>query len=212
MDEFRKEEREKKQKIIAMALLPLSVGFCVWRLSSNPKAAQPKVDTPAVQQEVVTREVTAKSPLAQVKLVAVPAVARDPFVPAIAVENQNQAPKPVETAVNITEKPMPMLRLPNITSEPPPTLNTFPAIRPTIIDPPDAPSVEPAEPVMPYVLTGVVQGDPDVAILRHTDGSRRVVRSGDALDPSYRMVSIAETTVIVAGNGDTFQLKLGGGS
>jgi hypothetical protein len=55
-----------------------------------------------------------------------------------------------------------------------------------------------------------VKGNPDVAVLRHFDGSRRIVRAGDALDGKFHLTSIQESTVVVTGDGDSKTLRIGG--
>ena len=77
---------------------------------------------------------------------------------------------------------------------------------------PSAPAVSitaaPAPPA--WIVTGVLAGaDGKVAILRSGD-ARRIVRSGDFVDGTYRVTAVSRTAVILRHGLAVYQIKLGG--
>jgi hypothetical protein len=214
MEDFEREEKQKKRKTIALTALPFSLIFCIWRLQMNPKAAPPPA-APAAVKHVGT---TAPSPAVAglVKRLTVATYTKDPFTPLVSFAEPNAPVKVAVTQppVKLTEMFRGGLPMPGSMLTP---LRPFEAPAVTVPEPHSAaprvfPTVNPTapeKPEMPYTLTGVVLGSPNVAILRHSDGSRRVARAGDMLDGTFRLVSIGEDTVTVAGDGQRFELKLG---
>lgn len=211
MDSLEREALEKKKKMIALGCLPLSVGFFVWRLQSGTSAAPPPAAPPppvvAKAAPAVAAAVGPVLSLEKRKVVAVPVSGKDPFTPAFALFTMEKpgaakAEKPV-----ITEPSPPMPGLPNL---PMPGLKPFaPPLAPEVKTPEAAVPAKPAAPVVPYTLTGIVKGSPDVAILRHADGSRRIARVGDLLDRKFRLAAIEETAVRIEGAGIQKTLELG---
>lgn len=212
MEDFEKEEIQKKRKTLALTALPFSLVFCIWRLQMNPKAAPPPA-APAAVKHVST---TAPSPAAagMVKRLAVATYTKDPFTPLVSFEDSTTPAKVAvsQPPVRLTEMFHGGLPMPGSTLTP---LRPFEApvvTVPQMVKPSTAPAASPTVPdkaEMPYTLTGVVLGSPNVAILRHSDGSRRVARAGDMLDGTFRLVAIGEDTVTIAGDGNRFELKLG---
>jgi hypothetical protein len=141
--------------------------------------------------------------------VAVPVSGRDPYKPAFVLKTVDQpgpATKP-DPKVTATETPVRLAGLPPL---PAPGLNSFgPPPAPVVKTPEVSAPVKPAAPVVPYMLTGIVKGRPDVAILRHADGSRRIARVGDMLDRKFRLAAIEETAVRIEGAGIEKTLELG---
>lgn len=218
MDNLEREARERKKKIVALASLPLSVGFFVWRLQDNTSAAPPPPPpAPIVQKAApeVQKAAGVVPVLEKERVVVVAGGSRDPFRPAFSTvppaQQSTPAPAPEKTAV--VEMPIPMKPMPLPQLQPfEPTLVPalpVPAPVPSVAPVPTKP-VEPARPEMPYFLTGIVKGNPDIAILRHWDGSRRIARVGDELDKTYRLTLIEESFVMVSGHGDATPLRLGG--
>jgi N-acetylmuramic acid 6-phosphate (MurNAc-6-P) etherase len=70
--------------------------------------------------------------------------------------------------------------------------------------------VAPSQPLRPsYMLTGVITGDRDVAVLRSSEGKDRTVVVGDVLATGERVISITATKVVLKTNEGTFTLTLG---
>jgi hypothetical protein len=213
MDSLEREALERKKKLIALGCLPLSVGFFVWRLQGSTSAAPPPPPPPPPVVAKAAPAVAAAAgsvPALQLKkMAAIPKSGKDPFRPAFALNTGESAkPAPKDPAGTVaTELPTRLATLPTL---PMPGLRPFePLPNPNAPVKPLAPPAKPAAPVVPYVLTGIVKGQPDVAILRHADGSRRIARVGDLLDQKYRLAVIEETSVRIEGAGIKKTLELG---
>ncbi len=71
------------------------------------------------------------------------------------------------------------------------------------------PSLLAAPPPPAWTVTGVLQGDGgQVAILRSGE-ARRIVRSGDFVDSTYRVASVSRTAVVLKHGAAVYQLALG---
>lgn len=221
MDSLEREAKERKKKMIALASLPLCMGFFIWRVQTTTVAAPPpKAPPPPVVAMAAPAVAAAAGPvlsLEKQRIVEVPLGDKDPFIPTV---NLDVSPVPVTPGPppQMTGKPVMVTELTGISPLPPtnPTLNSFgtptPVTKPPAdISKPVVPVVAaPTVPPMPYVLSGIVQGNPDVAVLRHFDGSRRIARVGDELDTKFRLVAIQESTVVLEGSGEKKTLRLGG--
>lgn len=227
MDSLEREARERKKKVIALASLPLCMGFFVWRLQTTTVAAPPpKAPPPSVVAQAAPAVAAAAGPvltLEKQRVVEVPLGEKDPFMASVDLTPAtNTAPPPQFSAPNTKTMPVAVTEIgPSVSALPPanPTLNSFGApsgvgTGPSVAVKPLPTGPEtlaaPVAPPMPYVLCGIVKGNPDVAVLRHFDGSRRIVRAGDALDAKFRLSSIQETAVVITGDGDSKTLRLGG--
>lgn len=226
MDSLEREAKERKKKFIALASLPLCMGFFVWRVQTTTSAAPPpKPPPPPVVAQAAPAVAAAAGPvlsLERQRVVEVPLGDKDPFIASIDLAPATAAnpaspvgPSGIPKQVLVTELGPSVSPLPPVN----PALNTFgtppgiPVGPSAAVNPVPAMSQTPAAPVappMPYVLCGIVKGNPDVAVLRHFDGSRRIVRTGDALDGRFRLESIQETAVVITGDGDSKTLRLGG--
>jgi hypothetical protein len=72
------------------------------------------------------------------------------------------------------------------------------------------PAPPPAAPPPPVVITGILEGDDNVAILKWSDDHRQVVRVGDKLDGGYVVKAIRTDAVVVAHKNTTWTIRLGG--
>ena len=59
------------------------------------------------------------------------------------------------------------------------------------------------------VVTGILEGDDNVAILKWTDSQRQVVRVGDHLDGGYTVKAIRADGVLVAHGSHEWLMRLG---
>jgi hypothetical protein len=213
-------DMEIKKKLIALAALPLSVGFLVWRLQSNTQAAPPP-QPPAVTTivEAPAPEVSPMTAAGVRQVVAVPVSTRDPFVPQMKTtvdRGSSEATAAPAPASNIPSTPSPNLPpLPALTVEggglhafAPPEMQ-LPPLMPSEPSAPAEPA-EPAKPVVPYHLSGVLKGSPDLAILRHSDGTRHLVRLGDMIDEDYRLVMVTENSARLSSKDKNHTLYVGG--
>ncbi|HEY3411484.1 MAG TPA: hypothetical protein VGM51_00355 [Armatimonadota bacterium] len=219
MDSLERETRERKKKMIALASLPLCLGFFLWRIQTTTVAAPPPKAPPApVVAQAAPAVAAAVGPvmsLEKQRIVEVPLGDRDPFVQTVKLAETGA---PSASPAGTTSKPVLVTELPNMTPLPTvnPMLHSFgtptpvTAPSPLVTKPGTLVAAAPVAPPMPYVLSGVVQGNPDVAVLKHFDGSRRIARVGDILDPKFRLVAIQETTVVLEGGGEKKTLRLDG--
>jgi hypothetical protein len=76
--------------------------------------------------------------------------------------------------------------------------------------PPAAKPAPPAAPPPAVVITGILEGDDNVAILKWDDSHRQVVRVGDKLDGGYVVKAIRSDAVVVAHRTTTWTIRLGG--
>lgn len=221
MDSLEREAKERKKKMIALVSLPLCMGFFVWRVQTTTVAAPPPHAPPppvvAMAAPAVAAAVGPILSLEKQRIVEVPLGDKDPFIQAVYMVVP-VAPIALRPIAGMPAKPIEISELHGMAPLPPvnPMLNTFGS--PTPVTPQPAVVVgqgasvpaAPVAPPMPYVLSGIVQGNPDVAVLRHFDGSRRIARVGDELDTKFRLVAIQESTVILQGAGEKKTLRLGG--
>lgn len=222
MDSLEREAKERKKKMIALVSLPLCMAFFVWRVQSTTVAAPPpKTPPPSVVAQAAPAVAAAAGPvlsLEKQRIVEVPLGDKDPFMAAVGVDgpiDSLQASRPGPIPIGMTNPVMVTELGPTVSPLPPanPSLISFGAPSaisvPTTEPPPNA-VVTPVAPPMPYALSGIVMGNPDVAVLKHYDGSRRIARNGEALDRKFRLTAIDETSVVIEGGGDTKTLRLGG--
>jgi hypothetical protein len=96
----------------------------------------------------------------------------------------------------------------------PGSLSSFPApangAAPSLPPAPAAPALPPAPAAPSWTVTGVLQGaNGKVAILRSGD-ARRIVRSGDLVDSTYRVTGVTRTSVLLRHGATVYHLVLGG--
>lgn len=132
---------------------------------------------------------------------------RDPFLPQAlpGVEDDTsnvraaamvQKPRPPDT--------YPISKVPQISIAPanPFSLGTAP----TAVHQPDEETERDPE----FVLTGVIRGDENVAIIRSGGSGRHVVRQGQLIDGHYRVQSITDDGVVLVYKNRRIHVRLGG--
>lgn len=116
---------------------------------------------------------------------------------------------PAVTGTQMARTSLPGLALPApLAPELPSGLSGF-SIRPT--RPASVLPMPPAAPAPPtWTVTGVVQTDTEqLAILRNGE-ARRIVRSGDFVDSTYRVTDVTRTSVVLRHGTASYRLLLGG--
>jgi hypothetical protein len=153
-----------------------------------------------------------------------PSFTADPFRPVLTPESGGQAPPPrpappshapAPESVDLNAPPLP----PSGEWTPRALAADFPRREETLPGPssssaPARPAPEAAPPSRPVItLTGVIQGDPSVAILRGAQDERQVVRVNDRVAGRYIVKSISPDGVLLAAAGgsrpDRWFLPLG---
>jgi hypothetical protein len=158
----------------------------------------------------------------------------DPFRPAFSATaaapppppKPAPAPKPVEKAVKVAERPMPPPGLvdnfngPALDAVPmgfrqpvgPPAGLPEPPPKPTAAPKPvrkPAPAPEPKPNPPAVVVTGILEGDENVAILRWSDTQRQVVRVGDRLEGGFTVKEIRSDAVLVTHGKHQWWIRIG---
>jgi len=200
------DKRRKELLFLAVGLVILLAALYFTFKPSTP-AAQATTQSPPAAAPVATAPT---QPSAEIQPSAVPIPAseggttpgRNPFTPVIAAQpavTPSSAPPPMLTALRSGPlppiQPMPLQLFSPSGAAPDPGVIT-----------PGAPA-PPAEP--PLRLTGVIYGDPAMAIIRK-GAQRYFVRPGDPVGSRYMVQSISQRRVVLAGSQGTLSLDLTG--
>jgi hypothetical protein len=217
---------EKKQVPLFAALCVVTVvmlGYAVFSLlgagQAKPAAAgTPVASAPQTPEAPQAREAPPGMPVLQ------PSYRDDPFRPVLhaevkqsgrgrpAVARRPQTPAPVKVAVRET---LPPLQSPDgfmapdwtppaaaaVRKAPPVRVAARPATAPLV--PAVAPPVKPA-----FTLTGIVEGETPVAILRLSDTERQVVQEKDCIAERYVVDEITANAVVLVAGTDRWRLFL----
>lgn len=203
------DKRRKEILVLAGGLVVLLVAlYCTFRPSAPAAQATPRTAAPAAM--VATAKTTA-APEAQAAVtptadpVSDTTAGRNPFRPVIAtarVAAPITSPPPVTRLARLTTPPLMPLRPVAITPFSGNGLGGEVSRTPVI-----TPTNRPAE--EPLALTGIVYGDPSIAIIRK--GSQRYfVRPGDTVEGRYTVQSVAQRRVILVSSHGALSLDLTG--
>lgn len=203
------EKEQKTQFIVLCALLAVVVGFGAYRMigtgiSANSPAASAK---PAAAGEKSSRPRTGSSEQPSsaqhlAKAMEFVAPVKDPFEPQDIPSTEIAAKPAVTTSVS---------RFPLIARESRMPLPVMPTFESQPIGMAPAPVVEQVDPSRDYRLTGVIEGDTNVAIIRGPQDSRHIIREGQSLDGRFVIRSISRTGVRLSYNGRNYFLMLSSG-
>lgn len=215
---------DKKQTIQLVVLGLLVVVFIGYMSFSflSPKPSKPAVQVVAgaKAQQVATAESSEESEARTVApvvsgvfpdLASVPA-RRDPFVaqriPGAEAEDPPSARPPLQAPrprpVTIARNPFP--RVPSLSVPP---LNPF-RISPVGEQPASTAVVRPEDEDPKFVVTGVLRGEENVAIIRSGDKGRYVVKQGQYIDGRYKVLYVTGDGVVLADKNRRIHVKLGG--
>jgi len=188
-------ENQKTQLIILCCLIVVVAAVGVHRMIGTGNKAAPR----ASQQSQVREEASASEEVAQADaglLLPVPGEQkpRDPFIPQVGPKVvSSQSPFRAGRTLAGLAASAPIPPMPFLTSEP---------IR---VNNPSS-----AEEKAPELrLTGVIEGNTDVAIIRIGDDARYIVREGQVMDGGYIVESISRAGVRLRYNKETLILRLG---
>ena len=208
---------DKQRKELLFLGVGLAVLLAALYFTFKPSARPAQATTQAPAQETATATAQApEQPAAQVQPSAAPipmsqggtTPGRNPFTPVIvaaAAAPPHNAPPPMLTAMG--PRPLPPIE--------PMSLRLFPqpgappatgVMTPTAGPQPGAPTPT-ADP--PLRLTGVIYGNPSMAIIRKGD-KRYFVRPGDPVGSRYSVQSISQRQVVLASSQGTLSLELTG--
>lgn len=195
-------ENQKTQVIILCCLIIAVVIFGIYRMLGTTTHASPKAGTDSQAKKVSEKAAsvenqapTNEQPMVRVAMGDVKA--RDPFTPQVGPKVQSSA----STTSGISRSIVP----PSIGSIPPLTEIT-PIGSPTI----RLVSNDSEKEALPDLrLTGVIEGDTNVAIFRLNDNTRYIVREGQVIDGRFTVESISRLGVRLGSKHGHLFVKLG---
>jgi len=195
------DKRRKELALLAVgALVVLIALFLTFRPRTQPAAAQPPAAPAQVAQPKPQPKLQAAKPgqaePALVQSGAPTTTGRDPFRPVFIAQAG-----PVEGAPGSTGLAAATFR--------PSGLPPFPISGFLGGSAPTAPGAAPVKAEEPLRLTGIVHGDPAVAVLRKGE-KRFIVSIGDPVDNQYVVKSISDGRVVLASGEKRLSLTLGG--
>ncbi len=196
-------QRPRRAAALLAALSMVAAGIVLCRFGHPVQSATAPVDlAPARPQDTVAQSAQAGSASED----SIPAL-QSPKIPAAssqpgAVPNSAAAPRPAEHASAATAVPA-KRRAPTAQ----PVASTYlPPFQPTLAGDLNDGPIEPPPSVL--WLSGVIQGEPKLAILRRGE-NRYLVRESDTLDSGYRVAQIASDRVTLRRGGRTRVLRIG---
>ena len=212
---------KKRMQMLVMGVLVLALGtvcFISFRGASSPPGPPPSPLNQAIKHGPASRPgaaAQATTGIVEETLVAdtgpalAPLPRRDPFAQQhIAGEklagDKPKAPAPARAQAPSTAK-VPVLNPFSQTG--PDSFGRSPYSQSPIVARPK--SVE-QEKEPSFVLTGVVRGSENVAIIRVGDKERHIVKQGQTIDGGYKLLSISNTGVVLVHNNRRIHCKIGG--
>jgi hypothetical protein len=169
-------------------------------LGSQATASEPKKEKAGGTDEPVPAETGLRTALADSGAIE----ARDPFAPQVDTSPVQTTPVPEPVKSNASEvSAVSRIKLPPVQIsgiKPLESLGMFAA--------PHQAELKTAEDEL--VLTGVIEGTRNVAVIRVGDKARFFVREGQSIDGKYTVESISRTGVSLRSSTGKFVLQLGG--
>lgn len=204
-----KPDKKQLPQLIALgALLLICIGYIGFKVAA-PKAPPPPPPPAKEKPADKTAEVEETDASMAVKLPAVEK--RDPFSPVMvaslpgAPASSYVPPRRLSQMQDmIPRRPVPRITTP-LHIEPMPM--PVPAMPQTTLASVPAPVPAPADPA--FVVTGVIRGESNVAIIRVGD-ERHIVRQNQLINGTYKVVSVTDNGVVLAASDHRISLKLGG--
>jgi hypothetical protein len=230
-----KDNKQLPQLIVVGLLVAVLAGYCIVKFTGTKHPPTPPPPTTQTAQAGGTdaqktepgptegadavKTGTEPDPAASVMVAAngepiVSSGARDPFEPTMATTIMPPTPMPPERV----HQPRPRVdegRVPFIPSFPKlpngvPTNQTSQAQGTNSGNQSSNPTpTQQEEPFPQFVLTGVITGRTNVAIVRLNEG-RYIVKPGQQINGTYQVVEVRQDGVLISHNGRTVLLKLGG--
>jgi hypothetical protein len=200
------EPEQRNQFILLSVLVLLVLGFGAYRmLGARTSAGSPAGTVSGADKSVKTTVAENSNPEsqqtdAQAAVTIVSALpVRDPFEPQVL---------PVQEKSTTQTKSRPMARFPLIAREPGMSLPIMPSFdsQPMNVGPMPMPEVE--DPSKDLKVTGVIEGDTNLAVIRSGD-TRHIVREGQSINGKYVIKAITRNGVRVTRNGRSYLLVIG---
>jgi len=213
-----------KKQLPQLAILGVLAVTCVGIISFQ--VMKPSATTAPAAQQKNTKSAPASKTTVQheTQIVAVstfpdlstPAARRDPFIQQQlpGAENQPESTTSVQTRpkpaqIKVEEQTSSSHVVKNPSGHVPPIVpignfnagSTTPplAIQPVAVD--EGPT---------FVLTGLIRGETNVAIIRMGNSERHIVKQGQIIDGRYKVISVSDDGAVLAYKNRLIHLKLGG--
>lgn len=197
---------------------PAQVATAPKAAATDPKVAanDPKVAAPIVVASALPGTPAAGlAPLTPLPLAGM----RDPFVvgyvdPKIPLPT---APLPAPPKLITASTQIGRTNLPGLSVLPAPSAPDLPtgltgfSVRPTRTAPTLPTIAAPPTPAPTWTVTGVLQTDTEKMAILRSGEARRIVRSGDFVDSTFRVADVTRSYVVLKHGTETYRLMLGGG-
>ena len=211
------DKKQIPQFIILGVLVLFCVGYVSFKVLSPKDSAPPAPANQAAVQDNESNAVEGDPALASVSIDPLPAGVfpditsvpsrRDPFAPQVLpnMESTDNQARPVQTP-RVNPMPRPALRSGNPWAkiqpvQPIPSFSQGNA--PVVVQ-----KVEDLDPK--FILTGVVRGEENVAIIRVGEKGRYIVKQGQLVEGRYRVLSVTSDGAVLANKDRRISLNLGG--
>jgi hypothetical protein len=185
---------------LVAVLLGVVVFSLVGRKASGPPPTTQQATAPWKQAAPEAKSaITVQQPPMQIAALPQP-VKKDPFAPCLVAEQF----RPIQT-------PPPMLRPSRLAALPLSSANGLALGIKPIPSIPGSSTTNPLVDTEPeFVLTGVINGATNVAIIRTGESERHIVSEGQWINGRYRVKSIGHNGVVLMHGNRPIYLKLGG--
>ncbi|MDO8586538.1 MAG: hypothetical protein Q7T82_05815 [Armatimonadota bacterium] len=199
-------------KVIALgALIAVVLGYGLYSLVGKKASAAPSPPSvreaaeksPAAAPPVVKTKPKPAEQATQVAMLttAAPPRTKDPFAPCMSAEQTMCSPPPPMLPRSAALRSLPPFRPGNPMGF---------GIRPIGSAPLMGSPIPEADPQ--FLLTGIINGSVNVAIIRAGDSGRYIVREGQIIDGRYFVKFIGRDRVVLTRGTRSIDLKLGGGT
>jgi hypothetical protein len=195
------DKKQIPQLIVLGVLVIVCIGYVSFSVFS-PKQAAPRppaekaASTAASEAETSASQESAVLPPGEFPEMMGATVRRDPFTPQIAATAEQLAatPKPARHGAGLK----------NLSGGVPP-INPFKGPSGAMPGMLPVPEKEPE-----FVLTGIIRGAENVAIIRVGDTGRHIVREGQLIDGRYRVMRVTDDGAVLVYKNRRIDVRLGG--
>lgn len=210
-----KDKKNLPQMIVLGVLVAVCVGYIGIKFTGKKPAPPPANKKAAAQPESVPVDKPEPAPdvnIPEPTLVAMQVegtqARRDPFAPTMDIWSRSEI-TPTQTtkpSVSFPKNPLPLF----------PAIGKLPVgAGPTRESGGGQENRQPVQPVIepfpPFVLTGIITGRTNVAIIRLGE-SRYITKEGQIINGTYKVVTVSQDGVLLNHDGRSVFLKLGGES
>lgn len=195
------DKKQVPQLIVLGLLVVFCVGYVSFTLMKPPAPAQEqsaKKSEPGAVVQVKTEDI----PLGTFPNLTAPLPRRDPFAVQSLGRQSDISFCPTPSMATVKRFLVPKSDFGRV-----PPLNFGNPVPNSV---PDMTVVPVEEPDPAFVLTGVIRGSTNIAIIRVGNSERHIVREGQVIDGRYTVLSVSDDGAVLACKDRRIHLKLGG--